>query len=216
MAQAIAHCYGVISIVDDALGRMLDALEGQGLLDNTMVVFTSDHGEHLGRHGLIGKGANLLDDLVRIPLVVSWPGRFRAQTCDAMVDLTDGFATLLDVAGSSNQPPPTSRSLVPLLEARVTDAFPDRAFFQHHGTSFLDCVRGIRTRHHKYVFRAHDMDEFYDLDAAPDETENLIDAPACQSTIDGLRQELVEWMTENQDMAARGVAARFSRRSALL
>lgn len=216
MAQAIAHAYGVISMVDDALGRMLEALESQGVLDNTLVLFTSDHGEHLGRHGLIGKGTNLLDELVRIPFVMSWPAQYEPQTCDAMVDLTDGFATLLDVAGSTSHSPPASRSLVPLLSGQDTDAFPDRAFFQHHGAVFLDCVRGIRTRRHKYVFRAHDTDEFYDLESDPDEMDNRVDDPAHRTTIDGLRQDLLQWMTESQDMAARGAAARFSRRSALL
>lgn len=205
MAQALAHYYGVVSMIDDALGRMLESLERRGLIDDTLVLFTSDHGEHMGAHGLVGKNCNLLDELVRIPLVIACPDRFKPQTSEALVSLTDGYATLLDVAGASESAPPASRSLTPLLRGEATDRFPDRMVMEHHGTFFLECVRGIRTRRYKYVFRSRETDELYDLQTDPWEMRNRIGDPVLAATLAELRAELLAYMETHQDPAARGM-----------
>ena len=70
----------MIEQIDDNVGRMLDALERSGQLENTVVIFTSDHGETLGDHGLLLKGCRFYEGLVRVPLIMSWPGRFLDRT----------------------------------------------------------------------------------------------------------------------------------------
>ncbi len=208
MARAIAHHYGVVTMIDAAVGQMLDSLRRHGQLDRTTILFTSDHGEHLGHHGLVGKGANLLDDLLRIPLLLAPAGGGMARQCDRLVSLTDGFATLLDIAESATLPPPTSRSLMPLVRGEATDAFPDQLFFEHHGTQLFDCLRGVRSRRYKYIFRAHDQDEFYDLEDDPCELRNRIADPACAAAVRSLQDALIDHLESTRDPAATGARLR--------
>ena len=94
-----AAYYAMIELIDDNVGRMLRALEDTGQRANTLVVFTSDHGEMLGDHGLVLKGCRFYEGLVRVPLIWSWPERIRAGVVsDALVELTDIAPTLLDFA----------------------------------------------------------------------------------------------------------------------
>ncbi len=87
-------------IIDDQLGRILQALEESGQRDNTIVVFTSDHGETLGDHGLVQKGCRFYEGLVRVPLIFSWPGHIEAgQRSDALVELSDKAPGCCSCAG---------------------------------------------------------------------------------------------------------------------
>ena len=86
----IAAYYAMIELIDDNVGRMLAALERTGQADNTLVIFTSDHGEMLGDHGLLLKGCRFYEGLVHVPLILRWPGQILAgATTDALVELTD-------------------------------------------------------------------------------------------------------------------------------
>ena len=75
----IAAYYAMIELIDDNIGRLLDALEETGQRENTVIIFTSDHGEMLGDHGLLLKGCRFYEGLVRVPLIISWPGQFPLQ-----------------------------------------------------------------------------------------------------------------------------------------
>ena len=89
----------MIAQIDDQFARILQTLDETGQRDNTVIVFTSDHGEALGDHGLMYKGCRFYEGLVRIPLIISWPGWFVADhQSDALVELLDLSATLLDLA----------------------------------------------------------------------------------------------------------------------
>ena len=95
-----AAYYAMIEQVDDRVGCMLEAVEEAGQLDDTLVIFMSDHGEALGDHGLIQKGCRFYDSAVRVPLILSWPGRLQAGLRSlALVELTDLAPTLLETAG---------------------------------------------------------------------------------------------------------------------
>ncbi|MCC6169290.1 MAG: sulfatase-like hydrolase/transferase, partial [Caldilineaceae bacterium] len=173
----------MIKLIDDQVGRMLDALEETGQRDNTVVIFMSDHGEMLGDHGLIQKGCRFYEGLVRVPLVWSWPGRFPAGlVSDALVELTDIAPTLLELAG---QPVPIEmqgRSLLPILRGAAPpghhrdavrceyyDALdlPDHSF----GTMLRDA------RYKLVVYHGHSLGELYDLQNDPHEFTNLWDDP---------------------------------------
>ena len=96
----IAAYYAMIKLIDDQVGRILAALDESGQREDTIVIFTSDHGETLGDHGLILKGCRFYEGLVRVPLIWSWPGAFKAGVrSPALVELTDIAPTLLDVCG---------------------------------------------------------------------------------------------------------------------
>jgi len=211
MARALSHYYGVISLVDDAFGHIMESLRTHGFEENTLVLFTSDHGEFMGRHGLVGKTSALLEDIVRVPLVCSWPQKIQPKTNDCFVNLTDAFATLTALAGANVPVPSVSRDMRPLLFNTETDAFPDAVFFEHHGTNCLATVRGIRTRALKYVFRPLESDELYDLRSDPLETKNLIADSSYAESLKDLKKRLYQWMADTNDTATRSAANIFRR-----
>ena len=97
--DVMAAYYAMIELIDDNVGRMIQALEESGQRENTLVIFTSDHGELLGDHQLVGKGCRFYECLVRVPLICSWPGRVQeGSVCDALVELMDIAPTLLELA----------------------------------------------------------------------------------------------------------------------
>ena len=99
--KAVSAYYASVTYMDAQVGKVLDALEQSGQSDNTIVIFTSDHGESLGDHGLMYKGCRFYEGLVRVPLIFSWPGHFVENIkSDALVEMMDLSATLLELAGA--------------------------------------------------------------------------------------------------------------------
>ncbi|MGF1477379.1 MAG: sulfatase [Geminicoccaceae bacterium] len=174
-----AAYYAMIKLIDDQLGRILDRL---GDRRNTIVLFTSDHGESLGDHGLIEKGCRFYEGLVRVPLIFSWPGRIEASLIsDALVELMDKPATLLDLAGLQVPDYMQSRSMVPILTGDK-DPHHHRDFVRSEYFDALDLADAsmatmYRDRSHKLVvYHGHDLGELFDLEADPWEHQNLWDS----------------------------------------
>jgi arylsulfatase A-like enzyme len=210
MSDALSKYYGAVSMADDAFGMILSKLEEKKLLDNTIIVFTSDHGELMGRHGLIGKNEIMLDDLIRIPMVFYWKGKFLPGKRNDFISLNDLYNTLLELGGSDTDDGKESISFVPALNGR---SFPARKeiVVQHHGaTIHMNTVRAIRTEQYKYVFRAHEMDEFYDLEQDSEEMTNLIGHPEYREEILKMRQRLLDWAKLYQDTALLGMDQAFA------
>ena len=178
--------YAMIKLIDDQLARVLGALEATGQRQDTIVVFTSDHGETLGDHGLIQKGCRFYEGLVRVPLIWSCPGRIeRSVVSDALVELTDKAPTLLDMAGIEVPGHMQGRSLRPILEGRA-DPGHHRDFVRSEFYDALDLPDGslatmYRDRRHKLVtYHKQGLGELFDLQADPWEHETLWDDPAHQ------------------------------------
>jgi len=182
--RMVAAYYAQIEHIDAEVGQILDALERSGQREDTLVIFMSDHGEMLGDHGLRLKGCRFYEGLVRVPLIVAWPGRFRAGLrSDALVELLDLAPTLLAAAGLPVPPQMQGRSLLPLLTG---EAAPDRhrPFVRSEYHDALDLPGGSRAtmlrdeRHKLVVYHGHGLGELYDLRDDPDEFSNLWDEPA--------------------------------------
>ncbi len=177
--------YAMIEQVDDAVGRMLDALERTGQRKNTVVIFMGDHGEALGDHGLAHKGCRFSDGLTRVPLLWSWPGRFAAgRTSEALVELTDIAPTLMALAGLPVPGEMQGRSLLPILSGE-TDADTHREYVrceyhdalhrpgqETYGTMYRD------RRWKLIVYHGLGVGELYDMEADPHEFDSLWDDPA--------------------------------------
>ncbi len=100
-----AQYYAMIALIDDQFARILDVLDATGQRDNTAIIFTSDHGEALGDHGLLEKGCRFYEGLVRVPLIFSWPGQFdRNRQSDALVELLDMTATIVELSRLGTAP----------------------------------------------------------------------------------------------------------------
>ena len=180
----IAAYYAMIELIDHNVGRMLDALERTGQAENTLVIFTSDHGEMLGDHGLLLKGCRFYEGLVRVPLILRWPGRVAAGAATgALVELTDLAPTLLDAAGLAAPAHLAGRSLLPLLRGEAAE---HRAAVRCEYYAALRDLRGnrrgwndtratmIRDRRYKLaVYHGHPVGELFDLQEDPHEHRNL-------------------------------------------
>jgi len=172
-----------IELIDQNVGRLLKTLDETGQRDNTIVIFTSDHGNMTGDHGLRAKGCRFYEGLVRVPLVVSCPGRFKqGLRSDALVELTDIVPTLLEV---NRMPIPDriqGKSLLPILEGKANP----HEHREQVRSVFYRVLQGpqtyasmIRTRRHKLVnYHGLGLGELFDLEKDPGEFTNLWDDPA--------------------------------------
>lgn len=194
----IANYYGMISLVDHQVGRILSALNDENLANNTLVIFTSDHGEWLGDHGLMLKGPMHYEGLLRVGLIMRGPGIEKGQVNTQPVSTLDLAATISDYAAVHVPSAVHSKSLRPLLDSR--DATRDHAFNEWRlGPSrcgvALD-LRTVRTHSAKLtVDLSSGAGEMYDLHNDPYECENLYG----HATHRGLRDEMMQRLMSRPD-----------------
>jgi len=138
--EITAHYYGLVTLVDDAVGRILNAVKEEGLEDNTIIVFTSDHGEWLGDHRLRLKGAVHTRGLTRVPMIIKWPGVAKAGLhVSAVASQVDLVSTLYDAAGVKEPYGVQGKSLRRVLEGSQR-AVRDYALIEHRHESYReDC-----------------------------------------------------------------------------
>jgi len=195
-----AAYYAMIELIDDNVGRMLDALERSGQRDNTVVIFMSDHGEMLGDHGLLLKGCRFYEGLVRVPLILSWPGQFlEGARRQALVELMDIAPSLLELAGLPVPAQMQGRSLLPLLNDRQAEDrhrdFVRCEYYDAINARYNEPFNGtyatmLRDEQFKLVvYHGHGIGELFDLKADPDEFVNLWDDPAMGETKMRLMQQ---------------------------
>ncbi|NKB72321.1 MAG: sulfatase-like hydrolase/transferase [Candidatus Latescibacteria bacterium] len=172
-----ASYYAMIEQVDHEFGRLLDALKASDQLDNTVIIFTSDHGEMLADHGLILKGCRFYEGLVRVPLLISWPGHFaQGQTSDALVELIDLAPTLYEAAGVDTPYWVQGQSLAPVLTATQQDHRPFVRTEFYGAINYPDQTHATmyRDRRWKLVsYHGKDLYELYDLENDPWEHRDL-------------------------------------------
>jgi len=201
-APTVARYLGEVSLLDAQVGRVLAALDQLGLAGNTIVVYTADHGDLCGSHGLIDKHYVMYDDVARVPLLVRWPQRLArpGRTCDAFViHALDLAATFCEVAGAPVPEAFQGSSLLPILQGASAAERSD-AFSMYYGNQFgFYSQRMVRERRWKYVWNATAEDELYDLETDPGELRNRIGDPGCREVVRGLRRRLVEWMQASGD-----------------
>ena len=202
--QHLPGYYGMVKRLDEAYGRVQDALRSLGLDDNTIVLYTSDHGCHFKtRNGEYKRSCH--DSSVRIPLVITGPGFDGGGQLPQLVSLVDLPPTLLDAAGLVVPPEHQGRSLLPLLR-RERAGWPEEVFIQ---VSESQVGRAVRTRRWKYGVDAADRDGrwdsgaesyseqfLYDLQADPHELTNLAGLASHRAVADRLRQRLLSRMAQ--------------------
>ena len=189
--------------VDESTGRIYDALNELGALDNTVFIFTSDHGYFYGEHGLNEERRLAYEETIRIPLIVRFPRVAAAgSTPDRMALSIDLAPTLLELAGLTPGPAIQGRSLVPVLTDHASD-WRTSFLIEYFSDTVFPRIRtmgysAVRTTRHKYIrYRELDgMDELYDLEADPYERTNLIAAPAGRELLPQMQAELQRLLVE--------------------
>jgi len=196
--NVIAHYWGYCSFLDEIIGRILSHIDDEGLTDETLVIFTTDHGDMLGNHRLFNKGFHMYEEEYHIPLIIRWPERIKPNVCDNFVSLVDVPVTILDAAGIKTEGL-DGRSLLPLLEENKIN-WADDIFCEFHGLeTTLYSQRMVRTERWKYIYNPPDIDELYDLESDPGEIRNLIDDPGCEHILRQMRERMVKWMEKTRD-----------------
>ena len=191
--------------VDDSVGRILGALERKGILNDTMVVFTSDHGYFYGEHGLNEERRLAYEETIRVPLVIRYPPLTRAGSTPPEMALgLDIAPTLLEVAGLQPGAGIQGRSLVPVLknEAQewrtsfLIEYFTDTVFPRIRNMGYV----AARTSRYKYISyrELQGMDELYDLDTDPYEETNIIDRSDARETLQQMQAELGRLIEETR------------------
>lgn len=183
--QSIAHYWGFCTMVDDLFGEVLQALERNSQLDNTVVMFVSDHGEHAGAHGLYCKGISTFDEGYRVPFIVRSPhlNGQSGQVVDEFVTLMDAAPTILELADAEPLGKCSGRSLVPFLNGNRPEEWRDSLYAQCNGTEIYYISRVVKTKRYKFVYNPADMDELYDLEQDPHELTNIASNPDMESTL---------------------------------
>jgi len=176
--EVTAAYYAMIELVDEGVGRMMIALKETGQLENTIVIFMSDHGEMLGDHGIYLKGPHFYEEAVRVPLIMSWPGQFKeGLQADCLMELVDIAPTLMEAAGQVVPGAMQGRTLLPLLKGQNDSLrHRDHVFSEYYNAWSHKHSYGsmLRTQTHKMiVYHGTDQGELYDLENDPDEFENL-------------------------------------------
>ena len=189
--------------IDDGVGQLFAALEKLGQLDNTVILFTSDHGYWYGEHGLSVERRLAYEEGIRIPLLVRYPRLVeKGKLVDPLALGIDLAPTVLELAGCHPDPAPTfdGRSLVPLLGDDTPAAWRDSFFIEYNSDTVFHRVnrmgyRAVRSERWKYIhyLDLEGMDELYDLLRDPYEMENRIDDPGARPAIEQLRAKLENW-----------------------
>jgi arylsulfatase len=175
-----ASYWAMTDLIDVQVGKMLDALKRTGQLENTIVIFMSDHGEMLGDHGIYLKGPYFYDEGIRVPMIISWPGVIEAgRRSDAMIELVDLAPTLLEAAEVSRYEGMQGKSFWPLLNGTAdVNRYRENVYCEFYNANAHHkdpkaYLTMFRNKDYKLV-AVHGMDagELYDLNKDPDETWN--------------------------------------------
>jgi arylsulfatase A-like enzyme len=202
--QHLAGYYGMVKRLDEALGRLLDALKSMDMLDNTIILFTSDHGSHFKTRNSEYK-RSCHESSIRVPTAFHGPGFKGGGHVHELVSLVDLPPTLLDAAGIDVPESMSGRSILPLLRGD-NDDWPEEAFVQ---ISEAQIGRSVRTQRWKYCVDApstadrrdggsdlYEEQYLYDLEYDPYELTNLIARQSHRGVADVMRERLIRRMTE--------------------
>ncbi len=213
LKQIAATYYGMVAEVDAQIGRMIDALKATGSYDNTLIVFTSDHGEQLGDHTLLGKHG-FFDSSYHIPLIIRDPAATGGKRVRDFTESVDIFPTLMDRMGAEIPVQLDGKSLQPIIDTGVTPAhwrtaahweydfrgLPEGDAEKRFNLGSVRCNLSVLRRDNiKYVHFAGLPPLLFDLTADPHETHNVAGDPAYQAIQLECAEALLSWRAEHLD-----------------
>jgi choline-sulfatase len=171
--EALRHYYALCSFADDNVGRVLRALEASAEADRTRILFLSDHGDNLGARGLWGK-STMYEESVKVPMILAGPGIPEGEVCGTPVALVDAYPTVLDAVGiapSAQDRALPGRSLLRI--ATEADDADRQVFAEYHASCAPTGLMMLRRGRYKYIHYTGYGDQLFDLEADPEEIEDL-------------------------------------------
>jgi arylsulfatase A-like enzyme len=200
-SQVVSRYLAEITLMDEQIGRVLATLDRLGLRERTLVIYTTDHGDFCGGHGQMDKHFNMYDDVVRVPLIMRWPGEIPAgaRRDDFVSHEIDLARTVVTLARSACPSSFLGVDLVPVAKGLRGTGRQD-IFTQYQGTQFgLYSQRMLRDSRWKYVWNLTDVDELYDLQSDPGELTNLAAREEFSPELQRLRRRLIVWLESIRD-----------------
>jgi arylsulfatase A-like enzyme len=216
--------YAMVSRVDDQLGRLMRALELTGQLDDTLVLFLTDHGEYLGDFGLVEKWPSGMDRcLLQNPVIFAGPGIAENRVAASFAEMVDILPTLLEIADIEPKHTHFGRSLVPVLKEpslphrdrafseggfirqethlfeRPTGEYQLKGDLQRNQPDLVGRAICLRNERYTYVHRLYDTDELYDRSRDPNEQFNLVSHPEFDPIAQKLKNDILTWLLETAD-----------------
>jgi arylsulfatase A-like enzyme len=208
--EAIRHYLAFCTYEDDLFGQVLKALDESGEAENTIVVYTSDHGDYAAEHGLWCKGLPCFDGAYHIPAAIRWPAGIKnpGRVVDNFINMADFGPTFLEAAGIDTKREFTGRSFMPFIKDEKPSNWDDVLFTQSNGNEQYGIQRSVRTKDWKLVCNGFDYDELYDLKADPGETKNLLAAGSCdpkyEKIVHDLFKKLWQFSKQTDDVCING------------
>lgn len=200
--ESIRRYLAFCSFEDSLFGKLLDTLEETGRMEDTIVVYLTDHGDYLGAHGLWAKGLPCYREAYQICAVVGGAGvTAHGTTCSELVSLADFAPTLMELAGATNDQPMVGRSLVPFLKEEEPDEWRTEVFTQTNGNEIYGIQRAVWNKKWKLVYNSFDYDILFDLENDPLELHNVIDDPANKEVLREMWKKLWLFSRETGDIA---------------
>jgi arylsulfatase A-like enzyme len=201
-ARFLAAYFGEISMIDACVGRVVNELENLGLAENTIVLFTCDHGDSAGSHGLFEKGMTMYEEVMHTPLLVRGPERWvRPGRFDGFTFLHDLMPTFVEWGGAEVPENLDARSLVSVLGGARPEDWRDSAYCEFGGGVWGSTAqRMCRTRRWKYVYNPYDIDELYDMEHDLGELRNLAEDPAHAEALADMKARLLGWNDATSDV----------------
>jgi choline-sulfatase len=184
--KALSGYFGLVSYLDENIGKVLRVLEETGLAANTAVMYTSDHGDNLGARGLWGK-STMYEEIAGVPLIVTGPGVPAGKVVDTPVSHIDCFPTILELAGEKMLAGYPGFSLGEIAKGKT----PDRTVLsEYHGMGSSTGAFAIRNGKWKYVHYAKFAPQLFDLERDPEEMQDLAADPAHAAALEACRRKL--------------------------
>jgi len=191
MKQIKAAYYSAVSFVDYNVGRLLAYMKENNLIENTLIIYTADHGEMLGDYNCVGK-RNFLDSAARIPMIMVHPDLPKGSVCNKPVNLVDIFPTFLEYAGIESQENYSGESLIPIAKG---ESDRDITFGQYQRNEYAMYM--AVTEKFKYIYSAPDQKEWlFDLKTDPEETRNKAYNPMYIEIREMMKKRLIEYFKE--------------------
>ncbi|MBN1864882.1 MAG: sulfatase-like hydrolase/transferase [Victivallales bacterium] len=199
LKRCLASYFALITCIDMEIGRVLDRLEKQGELENTVVFYTADHGDFAGEHGLFHKNFGIYDSIQKIPFLLSWPGSPKGMKCPELVESVDLYPTLCELCDIPMPQGREGQSVLPLLGPKVKSK--DAVFCEWEWSIDNEELKisAIRTRDFRLVYYNSQIGgELYNHLDDPGETVNLWNNPQFRDVQTSLLQHLFDFTLKYQ------------------
>jgi arylsulfatase A-like enzyme len=204
--RMLANYLGKMALVDGCVGWLIEAMKARGTWENTLVIFTADHGEMMGAHGYLTKG-RFYEESVRVPLLVRWPGHVKSGRSKAPVQMMDVYPTIVDAIGTELTPGRFAKSLLPIATGNADRIRP--IAISEIGD---EVPLRMMARDDRYKYWADEKREFlFDLEADPLEQHDLVSDPHYRETLNQMRQKLLTHLRSTQVNASAGYVPKVKR-----